>query len=135
MKKTPKRQKGEREVESREKGAENTSGAVSNTLLDDYLDVISDIRNYSNARASIDVITDIIQDDLLSKVLKTKKQGYRKGLSQLLPSFQCSRKREFGVGKTGIGPFALNITNMALTQYTHLSFDYGSNEYEFGHLD
>lgn len=124
---------GEREKEN---GNDSTTGALSNTLLDNYLDIITDVRNYANARASIDVITNIIQDQLLDKVLRTRQPGYREGMSQLLPSFQCSRKREFGVGKDGIGPFALNITNMALTQYVHLTFDYKGNEqYKFGHLD
>lgn len=123
---------GQRETEN---GYESTTGAISNTLLDNYLDIISDIRNYANARASIDVITNIIQEQLLDKVLRTRQPGYRKGMSQLLPSFQCSRKREFGVGKDGIGPFALNITNMALTQYVHLTFDYMDNAYQFGQLD
>uniref|UniRef100_A0AAU8B9X9 Uncharacterized protein n=1 Tax=Dulem virus 42 TaxID=3145760 RepID=A0AAU8B9X9_9CAUD len=45
------------------------------------------------------------------------------------------RKLEFGVGKTGIGPFALNVTNMSLTQAVHLTMDYGANEFGLGSLD
>lgn len=125
---------GQREV-VKQKGEDTTTGAITNRLLDDYIDIITDVRNYANARASIDVITNIIQDDLLNKVLRVKRPGYREGMSQLLPSFQCSRKREFGVGKDGIGPYALNITNMALTQFAHLTLDYGANEYNLGDLD
>jgi len=42
---------------------------------------------------------------------------------------------EFSIGKSGIGPFALNITNLALTQFAHISIDYGENEFGFGKLD
>nr|DAU12119.1 MAG TPA: hypothetical protein [Caudoviricetes sp.] len=61
-------------------------------------------------------------------------------MDQLLPSFQSLRKQEFSSGKSGIGPFALNITNLALTQYSHLTFNYGKDAigkggYDFGDLD
>jgi len=58
-------------------------------------------------------------------------------MTELLPSFQALRKMEFGVGKQGIAPFALNITNLALTQFTHLTIDFGEigEEYGFGTLD
>lgn len=39
---------------------------------------------------------------------------------------------EFGVGKDGIGPFALNITNLALTQYSHLTIDFGDTGKSYG---
>ena len=45
-----------------------------------------------------------------------------------MPSFQAYRKMEFATGKTGIGPFALNVTNLALTQYSHLTIDFTSGE-------
>lgn len=112
----------------------SSAGAFGNRLLQDYIDLITDRRNFANARASIDVITNIIQDDILPYI-RTSKKGYLSGGSQLLPSFQTNRKLEFSVGKTGIGPFALSVTNMALTQYSHLSLEYGINEYGFGHMD
>ena len=116
---------------------EDIRGAISNRLLLDYIDIISDRRNYSDARGSIDVITNKLHNDLLNPVLKTKRSGYIPGMFELLPSFQALRKMEFGVGKSGIGPFALNITNLALTQYTHLTIDFGEigEEYGFGALD
>lgn len=116
---------------------ENIRGAISNRLLLNYIDIISDRRNYADARGSIDVITTMLQDELLNPVLKTKSESYIVGMSELLPSFQALRKMEFGVGKSGIGPFALNITNLALTQYTHLTLDFGNvgEEYGFGALD
>lgn len=114
---------------------EATQGMYSNKLLNDYLTIITDRRNYANARASIDVITGIIHDELLDGVLQSPVKGYIPSFYQLTPFFQASRKREFGVGKRGIGPFALNITNMALTQYAHVSIDFGANEYKLGRLD
>ena len=47
---------------------------------------------------------------------------------ELAPSFQLSRKTEYTGGKAGIAPFALNSTNHALTQFTHLCINY-SNAY------
>jgi hypothetical protein len=116
---------------------EDIRGAISNRLLLNYMDIISDVRNYADARGSIDVITNMLHDELLDPILKTKTSGYIAGMSELLPSFQALRKMEFGVGKSGIGPFALNITNLALTQYTHLTIDFGDvgEEYGFGSLD
>lgn len=116
---------------------ETIRGAITNRLLLNYIDIISDTRNYADARGSIDVITNMLHNKLLDPVLKAKNEGYTPGMLELLPSFQALRKMEFGVGKSGIGPFALNITNLALTQYTHLTIDFGQvgEEYGFGSLD
>jgi hypothetical protein len=48
-----------------------------------------------------------------------------------------NRKLEFSVGKEGIAPFALNVTNLALTQYCHLTMRYEGviKDYDFGDLD
>lgn len=117
-----------REVENM--NADDTVGAIGNTLLDDYIDIISDRRNFANARASIDVITNTIQSELLP-VLRGSSNTYIEGMTELLPYFQTLRKLEFGVGKTGIGPFALNVTNLALTQYIHLTMDFGTEGKDF----
>lgn len=116
------------------------ANGYANTLLQHYIDLISDDKNYSNARGSIDVITSMLQDELVKPVLTEKRKGYIGGMDQLLPSFQSLRKQEFSSGKSGIGPFALNITNLALTQYSHLTFNYGKDAiskggYDFGDLD
>lgn len=95
-------------------------GAIQNRLLNNYIDIISDTRNFSNARASIDTITDVIKSEILPH-LKSGLSEYRPSMYELTPSFQSRRKMEFSTGKDGIGPFALNVTNMALTQFTHLS--------------
>ena len=121
------------------KAYENESiKAVQNQLLDSFIDVISDDRNYSDSRASIDTVTNLIKENLLSW-LRPGQQHYVSGMYELLPSFQSLRKEEFKVGKDGIGPFALNTVNISLTQNSHLSLNYdaifGGNPYNFGHLD
>lgn len=118
----------QREVENRDEN--DTIGAIGNTLIDNYIDIISDRRNFANARASIDVITNTIQSELLP-VLRGSNNQYVEGMTELLPYFQTLRKLEFGVGKTGIGPFALNVTNLSLTQFTHLTMDFGKEGLDF----
>jgi hypothetical protein len=45
------------------------------------------------------------------------------------------KKLEFSVGKNGISIFALNITNLALTQFSNLALEYeDGNPYELGSL-
>lgn len=78
--------------------------------------------------------TSIITDEILPKLRDTKDQ-YVIGMSELSPMYQSERKMEFTTGKSGIGPFALNITNHALTQYADLCMDYGTNEYKLGKLN
>ena len=109
--------------------------AVKNHLIDTYIDILTDDKNFSLARGSIDVVTNILQEQLIKKHLKNTSDGYSAGGYQLSPYFQTMRKLEFSSGKQGIGPFALNVTNLSLTQYTGLTFDYGKNPYEFGSLD
>ena len=107
---------------------------LANRLIDNYLDIVTDIQNYSDARGSIDVITEKIKSELVSRIDKGRVK-YIGGMEELTPTFQAGRKAEFIVGKDGIGPFALNVTNLALTQLTHLSMDYEENIFGFGALD
>lgn len=109
--------------------------AIQNRLLDDYLDIITDVRNFDNARASIDTITAKIQKELLP-LLQTQSTTYRDSGYELIPTYQLRRKMEFTTGKSGIGPFALNITNMALTQFVKLTmrYDSGVQAFNFGDL-
>lgn len=109
--------------------------AIQNRLLDDYLDIITDVRNFDNARASIDTITAKIQKELLP-LLQTQSTTYRDSGYELTPTYQLRRKMEFTTGKSGIGPFALNITNMALTQFVKLTMRYGNGvqAFNFGDL-
>ncbi|WP_173431860.1 hypothetical protein [Sharpea azabuensis] len=45
--------------------SKNTPGAIANRLLENYIDVVTDPKNFANARQSIDTITNIIKDKLL----------------------------------------------------------------------
>lgn len=108
--------------------------AIANRLLNDYITVISDIKNFADARASIDTITNKIGDDLLP-LIREQFDDYRSSGYELMPSFQSNTKREFKTGKDGISPFALHITNMAMTQFTNMCMDYKDNEFGFGNLD
>jgi hypothetical protein len=111
-----------------------SKGAVANRLLKNYIDVVTDVKNRANARASIDVVTDIIQDSTLPAI-RGKVDRYASSMYELTPYFQLRRKQEFSIGKNGIGPFALNITNLALTQYAHVSIDFSKLPFKLGALD
>ena len=111
------------------------SAAIANRLLLRYMQIVSDQKTYADARASIDTITKKIKKELLPYVKKEQK-GYQNAMYDLLPSFQAKTKMEFYIGKMGIGPFALNVTNMALTQAVHLTIRYSNNnQFGFGDLD
>lgn len=112
---------------------EPTKNAVSNELLLDYMDIIADKKNFFQSRGSIDTFTKILKHDLLP-LLRNEQTHYFDGGIQLLPSFQSFRKMEFATGKTGIGPFALNVTNLALTQAARLTIDFENNEFQLGNL-
>ena len=113
-----------------------TQASIANTLLQDYLDVITDVHNYADSRASIDVFTSMLKQYIV-KPLSKGNNKYLYGMSQLTPAFQMQKKREFMTGKFGIGAFALNITNLALTQFMHLTMNYHASDsvYNFGHFD
>ena len=110
--------------------------AIQNRLLQNYIDIITDTVNYANARGSIDVITAKIKKDLLPFLQKSEMK-YKESGEELTPSYQLKRKMEFTTGKSGIGPFALNITNMALTQFAHITMKYTASvkDFDFGDLD
>lgn len=125
---------GQREAES---GSGSTKGALTNQLLDYYITLITDIKNYANARASIDVLTSELKNDFVNGVIRNQPKKYLSGVFALTPSFQIDKKREFSIGKEGIAPFALNVTNLSLTQMCHLTMRYDGNisQYGFGALD
>lgn len=105
--------------------------ALRNKLLQNYLDLITDSKNLSNARASIDVLTDIMKHDIVSairiKSYETPISGY-----ELIPSFQVSRKNEYTLGKKDLAIFALNTTSHAMTQLVHLNIIHNDIEKFFG---
>ena len=109
--------------------------ALQNMVIQSYQIAISDNTNMAETRASIDTLTKLLQKEILPKVQPDSKKEALPAY-ELLPSFQLSRKEEYTSGKAGIGPFALNSTNHALTQFTHLNMVYSQgNPYNLNQLD
>lgn len=106
--------------------AENEN-ALRNKLLDNYIDIISDYKNTSDARASIDVLTSKLKKEIIP-YLSDNAIEYAPSMYELLPSFQARRKMEYSTGKSGIGPFALNVTNLAMTQAVSLKMKFGKDD-------
>lgn len=109
--------------------------ALQNMVIQSYQTAISDSTNMAETRASIDTLTQLLQKEILPKVKPSSKTEALPAY-ELLPSFQLVRKEEYTSGKAGIGPFALNSTNHALTQFVHLNMRYSQNNpYNLGQLD
>lgn len=114
---------------------EKSEQGYVNKLLDNYSLVLTDFTNIAETRASIDTLTKILQKQILP-IIQPKNTIEVNPMYELAPSFQLSRKTEYTGGKAGIAPFALNSTNHALTQFTHLCINYSNaNRYNLGQLD
>lgn len=114
---------------------EKSEQGYVNKLLDNYSLVLTDFTNIAETRASIDTLTKILQKQILP-IVQPKSTVEVDPMYELAPSFQLSRKTEYTGGKAGIAPFALNSTNHALTQFTHLCLNYSNaNRYGLGQLD
>lgn len=114
---------------------EKSEQGYVNKLLDNYSLVLTDFTNIAETRASIDTLTKILQKQILP-IVQPKNTVEVNPMHELAPSFQLSRKTEYTGGKAGIAPFALNSTNHALTQFTHLCINYSNaNRYNLGQLD
>ena len=107
---------------------------IRNSLIQKYIDVLTDSRTFVDARGSIDTVTEKITGELLPKL---RKKQDRRSMYELLPSFQSQTKSEFMTGKDGIGPYALATTNLAFTQTAHLTINFGhlGEIYDLGALD
>lgn len=114
---------------------EKSEQGYVNKLLDNYSLVLTNFTNIAETRASIDTLTKILQKQILP-IVRPKNTVEVNPMYELAPSFQLSRKTEYTGGKAGIAPFALNSTNHALTQFTHLCINYSNaNRYNLGQLD
>lgn len=114
---------------------EKSEQGYVNKLLDNYSLVLTDFTNIAETRASIDTLTKILQKQIFP-IVQPKNTVEVNPMYELAPSFQLSRKTEYTGGKAGIAPFALNSTNHALTQFTHLCINYSNaNRYNLGQLD
>lgn len=114
---------------------EKSEQGYVNKLLDNYSLVLTDFTNIAETRASIDTLTKILQKQILP-IVQPKNTVEVNPMYELAPSFQLSRKTEYTGGKAGVAPFALNSTNHALTQFTHLCINYSNaNRYNLDQLD
>ena len=114
---------------------EKSEQGYVNKLLDNYSLVLTNFTNIAETRASIDTLTKVLQKQILP-IVQPKNTVEVNPMYELAPSFQLSRKTEYTGGKAGIAPFALNSTNHALTQFTHLCINYSNaNRYNLGQLD
>lgn len=114
---------------------EKSEQGYVNKLLDNSSLVLTDFTNIAETRASIDTLTKILQKQILP-IVQPKNTVEVNPMYELAPFFQLSRKTEYTGGKAGIAPFALNSTNHALTQFTHLCINYSNaNRYNLGQLD
>ena len=89
-------------------------GAIRNRLIFDYLSILQDDKSYALSRRPIDAIVSRLKNDVVKKIDKAK-GSYRRGMYELLPSYQSDKKLEFKTGKDGISPFALNAVHLTLT--------------------
>jgi hypothetical protein len=64
-----------------------TKRSLSNQLLENYINLITDEKNYANARASIDVLTNKLKKDFVKGVIRSGNKGYIPSLYELTPSF------------------------------------------------
>jgi hypothetical protein len=71
----------------RESDGNVTKGSLTNSLLDHYITLITDIKNYANARASIDVLTSELKNDFVNGVIRNQPKRYLPGIYALTPSF------------------------------------------------
>lgn len=114
--------------------AKTDKRALANQLIHLYMRVLTDPRNFKQGRGSIDTVTNIIKHRILPRI-QSATHDYAYGGYDLLPTFQSKTKMEFATGKFGIGPYALNVTNLALTEWANISLDYGKNYWGLGDLD
>jgi len=66
--------------------SEMSEGQIGNKLISNYIDILTDDKNFSNARGSIDVVTNKIQDEILS-IIKKARRGYAPSMYELTPDF------------------------------------------------
>ena len=112
----------------------NETKAIRNTLIQKYIDVLTDNRVFIDARGSIDTVTEKIKGEFLPEL---RAKISHESMYELMPSFQSQTKSEFTTGKDGIGPYALSVTNLAFTQTTHLTIDFkeAGDRYKLNPLD
>lgn len=109
----------------------NDKKQISNALLQNYINIITDPKNFAVSRGSIDVLTTLLKDVLVNPILRQGSSNYATGGYQLMPAFQARKKSEFASGKNGISVFALNVTNLAFTQAMRMQMLFGDDVKQF----
>lgn len=93
---------------------------LQNAIIDSILTVLKDDKSYNILYKSIDndtsLVTNIAKD--IPDQGNTKSTAYNFGTLHE----QVTRKNDYITGKTGIGPFALNVTNHILTTLYGVKF-------------
>lgn len=98
---------------------EDVKSAYKNQLMRNYLRVLLTKENTNQLKLSIDVATDNVKA-VLKDIESGRQSTYATPFGVYTPSYQEARKSEYTVGKSGIGPFALNNAHHILTQLTGL---------------
>ena len=105
---------------------EDVKSAYKNQLMQNYLRVLLTKENTNQLKLSIDIPTDNVKA-VLKDIESGRQKTYATPFGVYTPSYQEARKSEYTVGKSGIGPFALNNAHHILTQLTGLKMV--SNEF------
>lgn len=98
---------------------EDVKSAYKNELMRNYLRVLLTKENTNQLKLSIDIATDNVKA-VLKDIESGRQNTYATPFGVYTPSYQEARKSEYTVGKSGIGPFALNNAHHILTQLTGL---------------
>ena len=98
---------------------EDVKSAYKNELMRNYLRVLLTKENTNQLKLSIDIATDNVKA-VLKDIENGRQNTYATPFGVYTPSYQEARKSEYTVGKSGIGPFALNNAHHILTQLTGL---------------
>ena len=106
---------------------------LTNFLIKNYIHVLCSNQNVMLTRSSIDTVISKIKS-VVNSVRSGKVKDYFGGY-ELLPSFQNETKSEFKIGKDGIGALALQLVNIALTQWSHITLPVGNYDYKQLPLD
>jgi len=66
-----------------------TKGGLTNKLLECYMSLLCDNKNYSESRASIDTFTKMLKDELIDAdgVLRDPQDSYIPSCTELMPFF------------------------------------------------
>lgn len=100
---------------------EGSTEYYANRLVDDYMELLTDIRSFNQLNGSIDKDTEVLKDLDKELSISTDKQPLD-SYSVFSIRQQVSTKNEFVDGKTGIGPFALNNNSHILTMLYKIKF-------------